>query len=72
MPDPAKPEPERADDPARPGDEPDPADVAAAEEIAARVAAGNDDRETTREAVEQELAAEGLSEAGSRVGDEMD
>jgi hypothetical protein len=49
--------------------EPKPEDVEAAAEVAAEV--DNDDPQTRREAVEQELMDEGLSEAGSHVGDEM-
>ena len=38
------------------------------EQTVAEVAAQNHDRETTREAVEQELMAEGRSEDGEHIG----
>jgi hypothetical protein len=66
----AMPDPERPYEPARSGDEPDLDSVDATERAADEV--DNPDPQTHREAVELELADQGLSDAGSRVGDEME
>jgi hypothetical protein len=43
-----------------------------AEEVAARAARRNDDPETRREAMEQELDSEGLSDEGEHLGQHID
>jgi hypothetical protein len=53
------------------GSERDP-DVERADELAEEVAAENEDEVTSREAIEQELAAEHLSEEGGRIGEHID
>ena len=47
-------------------------DLALAEELAAETAAENPDPVTRREAVEQELSEEGLSDEGARIGQHID
>ena len=42
------------------------------EEVAERIADHNEDEITRREALEQELQAQGRSEEGAEVGDEID
>lgn len=44
-------------------------DVERAEELAEETAEHNADEQTTREAIEQELASEGLSDEGERIGE---
>jgi hypothetical protein len=43
-------------------------EVERAEALAEETAAHNADEQTTREAIEQELASEGLSDEGERIG----
>ena len=47
-------------------------DLARAEELAAEVGEQNGDPTTRREAVEQALDAEGLSEEGEHIGEHID
>jgi hypothetical protein len=46
--------------------------LARAEQLAAEATAGDPDPVTRREAVEQELSEEGLSEEGTRIGQHID
>jgi hypothetical protein len=55
-------------DPSGPSDD----DRARAEELAAETARHNDDDETRREAIEQELSSEGLSDEGEHLGQHID
>lgn len=47
-------------------------DIERAEELADETAERNADEHTTREAIEQELASEGLSEEGERLGQHIE